>query len=447
MTSPRQLACSQRRNLILGLLALGYLAVLLGSSVDAWRPWLPIGGAVALGAMVWAWRLDGFSLRWVLVVALLLRVAMLPMPPSLSSDIYRYLWDGSLVLQGINPYQFAPSDSSLAELQTLGLFGKFNSPDYYSVYPPVMQAFFAVAALGLKLGFGAAYLLMKLLVGTCELGALWVLARWIAPRHLLLYAWNPFVLVETWGQPHGEAIAIGALAATLWFLSRRPGLAVFFLTLAVWTKLWPALLFPFIWRHLGWHWRYLAVAGGTTLVLWLPFASLDTFQNFGQSLRLYTNLLEWNAGIYELLYLIRWGITRLLWASELLPLDAGHGRIVGPLLRLALLAGTGAVFWWGRGWPLLRQLATVTVLCIASLSVIHPWYLVPVFWLLPFFSRVEWSWLFLGLTSAGTYMAYTQGIYWPFVIVGWAGWLFLLAYPWRKTGKPPFSALRSDVRL
>ena len=42
------------------------------------------------------------ALIW--AVAILARLALLPLAPELSDDIYRYLWDGHLLTQGVNPY-------------------------------------------------------------------------------------------------------------------------------------------------------------------------------------------------------------------------------------------------------------------------------------------------------------------------------------------------------
>ncbi len=425
---------------------LGYLAVWLGSFSEPLRPLLPAGMAAVFLSLWCLWRgerADKLTLRLVIGVALVLRVLFLPVPPSLSTDVYRYLWDGVLALNGINPFLYKPVDPALAEFQHLDLVGQFNSPEYYSVYPPVMQITFLLGGWGYEtLGFSWGYVLLKLALGGCELGALWVLAKMLPVRYLILYAWNPLVVVEAWGQPHGEAIAIGAIAGCLWFATRRPVVAVFLLTVATWAKLWPVLLFPFLFRHLGWHWRYFLVAGSVTALLWVPYASLETFANFRESLKLYTHKLEWNAAIYELLYLVRWAITKMLWGLGWLSLEAGHGKLTATILRWVLFAGVAAVFWWGRRWSLTRQFAVVSVLFIITLSIIHPWYLLPVYLLLPMFQRIEWSWVVLGITSAGTYLAYTHAswLHEVFMILGWSIGLTVVILEWRKWKQPPFSS-------
>ena len=46
----------------------------------------------------------------VLVVALALRTPLIPVEPSLSDDVWRYLHDGRAQLAGVSPFAFAPSD-------------------------------------------------------------------------------------------------------------------------------------------------------------------------------------------------------------------------------------------------------------------------------------------------------------------------------------------------
>src|SRR4029453_16842488 len=84
-------------------------------------------------------------LAWILGVALVARLLLIPSAPTLSEDAYRYLWDGSLVRDGINPYVHAPSDPALVERRN-ELFARLNHADVPTIYPPAAQLFFGVVA-------------------------------------------------------------------------------------------------------------------------------------------------------------------------------------------------------------------------------------------------------------------------------------------------------------
>ena len=46
---------------------------------------------------------------WLLAgIGIVFRCLFIPAIPSLSQDFFRFLWDGRLVLQGVNPYLFTP---------------------------------------------------------------------------------------------------------------------------------------------------------------------------------------------------------------------------------------------------------------------------------------------------------------------------------------------------
>ena len=52
--------------------------------------------------------------RWfVIVCALAFRFSLAGLNPSLSDDLFRYMWDGRILSHGINPYSHIPSDSDL----------------------------------------------------------------------------------------------------------------------------------------------------------------------------------------------------------------------------------------------------------------------------------------------------------------------------------------------
>ena len=47
----------------------------------------------------------------VLLVAAAMRLPLIVSPPFLSSDVYRYVWDGRVQAAGINPYRYIPDRS------------------------------------------------------------------------------------------------------------------------------------------------------------------------------------------------------------------------------------------------------------------------------------------------------------------------------------------------
>jgi len=80
----------------------------------------------------------------VIAVAVLLRALLLTAPPFLSSDIYRYVWDGCVQAAGINPYRYEPADSALARLRDTAIYPNINRVTYArTIYPPVAQMVFA----------------------------------------------------------------------------------------------------------------------------------------------------------------------------------------------------------------------------------------------------------------------------------------------------------------
>ena len=163
---------------------------------------LPSGRFILLFASSWGMCLAvllflprGLSRRqrlWaILVPALLCRLLLLPHEPS--DDLNRYLWEGRLVQNGINPYLHAPDDPDLAVLARQDPFhGGINHPDIPAVYPPLMLVGFSFM---IRLGYTP--VVLKSFMMLFDLGALFLLMRLLSHRRLderwaVLYAFNPW---------------------------------------------------------------------------------------------------------------------------------------------------------------------------------------------------------------------------------------------------------------
>ena len=78
-----------------------------------------------------------------LIAAFAFRFTLLSLPPYLSEDLYRYLWDGYVQSAGVNPYSYPPD--ALSHLQGVALYEKVNYKSFPTIYPPVCQILFLLA--------------------------------------------------------------------------------------------------------------------------------------------------------------------------------------------------------------------------------------------------------------------------------------------------------------
>ncbi len=53
-------------------------------------------------------RFRPLRLQWLMAVAVVIRLWMIGAPPILENDFYRYLWDGAVTANHINPYAYSP---------------------------------------------------------------------------------------------------------------------------------------------------------------------------------------------------------------------------------------------------------------------------------------------------------------------------------------------------
>ncbi len=77
------------------------------------------------------------------------RMLLLFSIPNLSDDVYRFIWDGRLAANGINPFSYLPAEVMQMPAvtgNTKELFAQLNSPGHYTIYPPVLQGIFWLAA-------------------------------------------------------------------------------------------------------------------------------------------------------------------------------------------------------------------------------------------------------------------------------------------------------------
>ncbi len=202
--------------------------------------------------------------------AVVARAMLLPMP-TVSTDIFRYVWDGRVQAAGINPYSHRPADPALAPLRDATIFPHINRAETaVTIYPPAAQiVFLAVTRLGESVA------VMKAAMVAFEGLIAFALLRLLAARGLpaslvLLYLWHPLPLFEFAGSGHVDAVGIGFMMLAMLMADRgRPFLAGMLLAAGAAAKYVPVAVAPALYRR--WDWRMPAGFALALSVLYLPY--------------------------------------------------------------------------------------------------------------------------------------------------------------------------------
>ena len=153
-----------------------------------------------------------------LALGLLFRVALIPIPPVGSDDWYRYVWDGKLLNARVNPYAFAPLDSSLVRFHSSILPSRINHPEMKTLYPPLAEILFYAAY---KIG-GESFLGIKLLLLIFDVGTIFGIFLIIrklnlSDKKILLYALCPLPLFQFFVDGHVDGFGITLLVFSIFF--------------------------------------------------------------------------------------------------------------------------------------------------------------------------------------------------------------------------------------
>jgi hypothetical protein len=192
----------------------------------------------------------------VLGFAVACRVVTLRTEPFLSTDIYRYVWDGMVQHAHISPYRYVPGDPVLGLLQGRHpeIFDNINRRFYaHTIYPPVAEmiywlvTFFSQSVRGMKVAMVG----FECVTAGALMGLLKLMGR--RTTDVLLYAWCPLLVWEIGGAGHIDAAILAFVALALLFRYReQPVWTGLFLGLAVMTKFYPLVLLPALWRRGDW---------------------------------------------------------------------------------------------------------------------------------------------------------------------------------------------------
>ena len=329
-------------------------------------------------------------------LAILFRLVFLFAIPNLSQDFYRFIWDGRIILEGLNPYLSLPEIfiqqgvHPIAEASNLYAgMGEMNG-SHYTNYPPINQLCFLIAALFASKSIFWSVVVLRIIIILADLGILYfgkkLLERLNLPiKNIFWYALNPFIIIEMTGNLHFEPVMLFFLIWSLYKLHQQKwAWAAVLLACSVSVKLIPLLFLPLFFQ---WFVKpnednkksntifavitklvsFYTITLATIIILFLPFYSSEFIENYSNSVGLWFRNFEFNASFY---FLFR----------EIGYLFRGYNEIaiigkIAPVLTILFLV----IITFFRKNKSMVQLITALLfgLCFYyfTTTTVHPWYL------------------------------------------------------------------------
>jgi Gpi18-like mannosyltransferase len=341
------------------------------------------------------WQLTGT----IIFLAIIFRLCLIPSDPAvLSKDMYRYIWDGRVQQNGINPYLYPPQADELKNLRDSQIFPNINRTDYPTLYPAGAQIFFRIfyvlvgdnvtAYKGIMVFFDIATLLV--------LAAL-LRAHDFKASRIIVYAWNPLVIFEIAYSGHLEGLTVFLMAVALYLYTIHKKIpATMMLALSAAVKMYPALLLP-AFLNRGARIKGIMTFAATIIFLYLPFLGAGGKISGFLPVYLKNPYESFNLGVKNLLMRLIPGLDYYLLSLVFIIALAVAGLMV-------LLKDKKDIDVMRYAYILVGSLM---ILMPASL---HPWYVVLIVPFLAIYPNP--AWLIFTCTVTLSYLKYTspQGI-------------------------------------
>jgi len=214
------------------------------------------------------------ALWLILGIGMALRIYVLLFDPLLSSDIFRYVWDGRVQAAGINPYRYFPAHDALAHLRDATIYPGINRTDYaVTIYPPVAEFFFLIVTR-----IGENVTVMRLALLGCEAVSVTLIMLFLRrmerpTTRVVAYFWHPLPIWEVANSGHVDALAVALMLLGLWVaLTGRAMRGAVLIALGMLVKPYVAPALAPLWRP--WDWKMPLVVIAIIALCYLPYLSV-----------------------------------------------------------------------------------------------------------------------------------------------------------------------------
>jgi len=325
-----------------------------------------------------------------IALVLFFRILFLFAIPNLSQDFYRFIWDGRMLFEGLNPYLSFPESFIKQGTQPISdayrLYagmGEMNG-SHYTNYPPINQLCFLIAALLASKSLFGSIIVLRVIIIMADIGILYFGRKLLASlklpkKNIYWYALNPFIIIEMSGNLHFEPVMLFFLVWSLCELYKQKWiLSALLLACSISVKLIPLLMLPlfyqwFVRKDQNWITSFkklslfYTIVLSTTFLLFLPFYTSEFLKNYSSSISLWFRNFEFNASFYYIFRKIGYYFSGY---NEI----AIIGKIT-PLLTFIFLM----IITFVRKNNTMIAFITVSLfgLCFYyfTASTVHPWYL------------------------------------------------------------------------
>jgi alpha-1,6-mannosyltransferase len=353
-------------------------------------------------------------------ITVFVRCVMIFSFPNLSDDIYRFIWDGKLIWDGIHPFLHTPDDLIQNHLVTNSmyktLYPLLNSPHYFTVYPPVCQTIFAISTKLFPNSIYWSAVSMKLILGLFDVGSIFLIQKILKKndlpaKNVLLYALNPLIIIELCDNAHFEAAMIFFFLLGIYFWNQQKiGLSAVAIAFSIASKLLPLLFLPFFifWKPKSdnpthhFQTKFFGILFISIFLLFLPLYNTQLVENMGASLNLYFQKFEFNASIY---YVLRWIGFQLFGYNQI--------AILGPALGVIVFS---TLFYWAfwKKKDIYQNFLWSITLYLLCATIVHPWYLTLPIAISVFTNErfpILWSFLIFGTYINYSYTPYHENLW------------------------------------